>query len=89
MIAKQTSDGPSLHAAQAYANKKAYPTLNTDYRWLISYLQDEFHKYHTEKQRKLSSGAGDVSQMTGVEFERYLANIFKSSGYNIEMTPEA
>lgn len=89
MIAKQWGNRQDISSTEAYARGRSYPSLNEDYKWLVSYLRDEFQKYHSEKQRKLSSGMSNISQMTGVEFERYLANIFKSSWYTIEMTPES
>ncbi len=89
MIAKQVWDKHQYSAIEAYSRWRSYPALNEDYRWLISYLKSEFHKYHTERQQKDKDNSINISQMTWIEFERFLANIFKSSGYVIDMTPES
>jgi restriction system protein len=52
-------------------------------------LRSEFQKFHQAKEQRLKSGDLDISNMSWVEFERYLAKIFETHGYHIEMTSES
>lgn len=89
MIAEQGWDKFQINSTEAYARGKSYPALNDDYKWLVSYLKSEFNKYHAERKQKIASGMNNISEMTWIEFEKYLASIFRSAWYSIDMTPES
>ncbi|MEG3848495.1 restriction endonuclease [Microcoleus sp. herbarium19] len=46
-------------------------------------------KEEEEKKRLLDSGILEVDEMTGKEFEKFLAVHFKKSGYNVNLTQES
>ena len=89
MIARQIGNKVDINSTEAYARGRSFPSLNNDYRWLIEYLRSEFQKFHEVKEQKLKSGELDISNMSWVEFERYLARIFEKHWYSIELTPES
>lgn len=89
MIAKQVGNKQDISSTEAYKNGRNFPTLSDDYRWLMEYLRLEFQKFHQAKEQKIKSGELiDISSMSWIEFEKYLAQIFKKHWYIIEMTPE-
>ncbi|MEG3878258.1 restriction endonuclease [Microcoleus sp. herbarium7] len=46
-------------------------------------------KEEEEKKRLLDSGILEVDEMTGKEFEKFLAVHFKKSGYNVNLTQDS
>lgn len=50
-------------------------------------LPETFSDYHKERQKKILSIKVNVNNMTGVEFESYIATILKDSGFNVSGTP--
>lgn len=54
--------------------------------YLASCLEARFSAHHQER-KKLESIARDFRDLAGVEFENYLANLFKSCGFQVSGTP--
>lgn len=87
MISKQIWNQKQINFVKAYSQGKSHPPLNDDYKWLVNYLRNEFYNFHKNNLNSFKQGWFNINTMSGVEFERYLANIFKSSWYSVELTP--
>lgn len=88
MIAKtQQRYKDQITAIDALARGKSYPYLNADFKWLYQYLKWKFEEYIENKKNNIGGEIKNIAEMSGIEFEEYLAEIFKSKGYNVQMTP--
>ena len=88
MIAKtQQRYKDQIAAIDALARGKNYPYLNADFKWLYQYLKLKFEEYIENKKNNIGVETKNIAEMSGIEFEEYLAEIFKSKGYNVQMTP--
>lgn len=61
-------------------------TYRDEYIDLQQMLESQFRAYHDAHKQKANS-AQDVSTLTGVEFETYIANLLKQAGFSVVGTP--
>jgi restriction system protein len=55
-------------------------------RYLAARLQSKFAAHHKAR-KSLESTVGDFRELTGVEFETYLANLLRTGGFEVSGTP--
>ena len=60
--------------------------MPTEYQELKSNLAEYFIKYYKDRKRNKPK-TQDVSKMSGVEFETYIAGLLKGNGFNVIGTP--
>jgi HJR/Mrr/RecB family endonuclease len=67
-------------------NQDVFDTLIRKYTFLRSDLETRFRAYHASQKNKRL--AGDLDSLTGVDFDRYLANLLKEHGFDdVRNTP--
>lgn len=54
--------------------------------WPRRRLAELFRKYHEEQRLEFASGV-DISELSGIEFETYIAKLLKENGYDVQGTP--
>ncbi len=60
--------------------------LPEEYRWLLKRLQELFQEHHEQVKSK-NTDETDFQNLSGVEFETYIAKRLRSSGYEVQGTP--
>jgi len=64
---------------EKYFRPERHPIWLEKYRWLRTRLESEFRAFHD--QRRLSTKKPEFDEMSGVEFETFLASLLKQHGF--------
>jgi Restriction endonuclease len=86
-IAKTEDDNGKTESALREAWKKGYDWMVPEkYEWLTICLETGFRKFHNQRGR--STSEPEFDELSGVEFETYLAGLLKRNGFeSIRGTP--
>jgi hypothetical protein len=79
-LAKTEDDGGRIEAHLKEAFKKGYQLLPEKYRWAKGYLDSEFRRFHEQRARNIPNPKFD--ELSGIEFENYLAKLLKQNGFD-------
>jgi Restriction endonuclease len=60
--------------------------LPEEYRWMLKRLQELFQEHHEQIKSK-NGDETDFQNLSGIEFETYIAKRLRSSGYDVRGTP--
>jgi hypothetical protein len=79
-FAQNENDGGATENAIKEALKNDYDwTVPEKYQWLKSHLESEFREFHDQRARNVAEPVFD--DLSGAEFEAYLARLLKRNGF--------
>jgi len=85
-FAQNENDGCTTENAIKEALKNGYDWMVPEkYQWLKTHLESEFREYHEKRSR--SASEPEFEELSGTEFETYLARLLKQDGFEIPILP--
>jgi len=79
-FAQNENDGCTTENAIKEALKNGYDWMVPEkYQWLKTHLESEFREYHEKRSR--SASEPEFEELSGTEFETYLARLLKQDGF--------